>query len=74
MLQAAASALAEQVDASQPGAPLLPGVQGLRASSALVAEAVVRAAVADQVASYSPTNPARAVHEAMWQPAYPDIG
>jgi malate dehydrogenase (oxaloacetate-decarboxylating) len=74
MLQAAASALAEQVDASQPGAPLLPGIQGLRASSALVAEAVVRAAVADQVASYSPTNPARAVHEAMWRPAYPDIG
>jgi malate dehydrogenase (oxaloacetate-decarboxylating) len=74
MLQAAASALAEQVDASQPGAPLLPGIHGLRASSALVAEAVVRAAVADQVAVFNPTNPTQAVHDAMWQPAYPDVG
>jgi malate dehydrogenase (oxaloacetate-decarboxylating) len=74
MLQAAASALAEQVDASHPGAPLLPGIQGLRASSALVAEAVVRAAVADQVAAFNPTKPTQAVHEAMWRPAYPDVG
>jgi malate dehydrogenase (oxaloacetate-decarboxylating) len=74
MLQAAAAALAEQVDASQPGAPLLPGIKGLPASSALVAEAIVHAAVADQVASYNPTNPTRAVHDAMWRPAYPDPG
>ena len=74
MLQAAAAALAEQVDASQPGAPLLPGIDGLRASSALVAEAVVRAAVADQVAVFNPTNPTQAVHDAMWRPAYPDVG
>src|SRR5260370_16612137 len=30
MLQAAAAAVAEQVDTSRPGAPLLPGVQNLR--------------------------------------------
>jgi malate dehydrogenase (oxaloacetate-decarboxylating) len=74
MLQAAAAAVAEQADASQPGAPLLPGLQDLRACSALVAEAVVRAAVTDQVASYNPTNLPQAVHDAMWRPGYPDIG
>jgi malate dehydrogenase (oxaloacetate-decarboxylating) len=74
MLQATAAALAEQVDASQLGAPLLPGIHGLRASSALVAEAVVRAAVADQVAVFNPTNPTQAVHDAMWPTAYPDVG
>jgi malate dehydrogenase (oxaloacetate-decarboxylating) len=73
MLQAAAIAVAEQIDTSQPGAPLLPGTQHLRATSALVAEAVVHAAVADQVAAYHPTNVTRAVHDAMWRPAYPDI-
>jgi malate dehydrogenase (oxaloacetate-decarboxylating) len=74
MLMATASALAEQVDASQLGAPLLPGIHGLRASSALAAEAVVRAAVTDQVAVFNPTNPTQAVHDAMWGPAYPDAG
>jgi malate dehydrogenase (oxaloacetate-decarboxylating) len=74
MLQATAAALAEQVDASRLGAPLLPGIHGLRASSALVAEAVVRAAVADQVAVFNPTNPTQAVHDAMWAPAYRDVG
>jgi len=74
MLQATASALAEQVDASQPGAALLPGIHGLRAYSTLVAEAVVRAAVADQVAAFNPTNPTQAIHDAMWRPAYPDVG
>jgi malate dehydrogenase (oxaloacetate-decarboxylating) len=74
MLQAAATAVAEQVDTSRPGAPLLPGVQNLRASSAQVAEAVVRAAVADKVATFNPTSLAQAVSDAMWVPAYPEIG
>ena len=74
MLQAAAAAVAEQVDTSRPGAPLLPGVQNLRASSAQVAEAVIRAAVADKVAMFNPTSLARAVHDAMWIPDYPGIG
>jgi malate dehydrogenase (oxaloacetate-decarboxylating) len=73
MLRAAAAALAEQADASQPGASLLPVVRDLRASSAMLAEAVVRAAVADGVAVFNPTNPAQAIHDAMWRPAYPDI-
>ncbi|HMD23450.1 MAG TPA: oxaloacetate-decarboxylating malate dehydrogenase, partial [Streptosporangiaceae bacterium] len=73
MLRAAAAAIAEQADASQPGAPLLPVVRDLRASSATLAEAVVRAAVADGVAVFNPTNPAQAVQDAMWRPAYPDL-
>ncbi len=74
MLQAAAAAVAEQVDTSRPGAPLLPGVQNLRALSAQVAGAVIRAAVADKVATFNPTSLTRAVHNAMWIPDYPDIG
>jgi malate dehydrogenase (oxaloacetate-decarboxylating) len=71
MLRAAAAAIAEQADASQPGASLLPVVRDLRASSAMLAEAVVRAAVADGVAVFNPTNPAQAIQDAMWRPAYP---
>ncbi len=74
MLQAAATAVARQVDTSQPGAPLLPGAQSLRTSSALVAEEVVRAAVTDQVATFNPTNLTQAVHDAMWLPVYPEVG
>jgi malate dehydrogenase (oxaloacetate-decarboxylating) len=74
MLQAAAAAVAEQVDTSRPGAPLLPGVQNLHALSAQVAEAVIRAAVADKVATFNPTSLTRTVHNARWIPDYPDIG
>ena len=74
MLQAAATAVADQVDTSQPGAPLLPEVQDLRAASAIVAEAVARAAVAEGVATRPPSDVTQAVHDAMWQPVYPDVG
>ena len=73
MLRAAAAAVAEQADASQPGAPLLPVVRDLRASSAMLAEAVVRAAVADGVAVFNPTDPTQTIQDAMWRPAYPAI-
>jgi malate dehydrogenase (oxaloacetate-decarboxylating) len=74
MLRAAAAAVAEQADVSQARTPLLPTVQNLRASSAIVAEAVVNAAVADGVAVWYPTNLPQAVQDAMWRPEYPDIG
>jgi len=74
MLRAAAATIAEQTDASQPGTPLLPVVRNLRASSATVAEAVVRAAVADGVAVHYPTNLTQAIQDAMWLPTYPSIG
>jgi malate dehydrogenase (oxaloacetate-decarboxylating) len=73
MLRAAAAAIAEQADASQPGTPPLPVVRDLRASSAVVAEAVVRAVVADGVAVFNPTNSTQAIQDAMWRQAYPDI-
>jgi malate dehydrogenase (oxaloacetate-decarboxylating) len=70
MLLAAAEAVAGQVDARAPGAPLLPPVANLRASSATVAVAVVRAAVEDKVATREPDNLVQAVQDAMWQPVY----
>jgi malate dehydrogenase (oxaloacetate-decarboxylating) len=70
MLLAASEAVAGQVDARAPGAPLLPPVANLRASSATVAVAVVRAAIQDKVATRQPDNVVQAVQDAMWQPVY----
>jgi malate dehydrogenase (oxaloacetate-decarboxylating) len=72
MLQAAAEAVAGQVDVSAPGAALLPAVENLRASSATTAVAVVKAATADGVATKKIDNPVQAVQDAMWQPVYAD--
>ena len=72
MLLAAASAVAKQVDASQLGAPILPPVENLRASSARVAEAVIREAVESGVAQNEPDNVVEAVRLAMWWPEYPE--
>jgi malate dehydrogenase (oxaloacetate-decarboxylating) len=70
MLLAAAQAVADQVDVKGPGASLLPAVQNLRESSAITAAAVVNTAVTDGVATTKPADPATAVRNAMWQPAY----
>ncbi|MFK8846791.1 malic enzyme-like NAD(P)-binding protein [Streptomyces sp. Ac-502] len=75
MLLAAADAVAGQVDGRTrggPGAPLLPQVENLRASSAAVAVAVVRAAVGEGVARVAPDDVVQAVQDAMWQPEYGD--
>jgi malate dehydrogenase (oxaloacetate-decarboxylating) len=72
MLLAAAEAVAGQVDVSAPGAPLVPPVSYLRASSATTAVAVAHAAIADGVATTKPGNLVQAVQDAMWQPVYPD--
>ena len=39
----------------------------------MLAGAVVRAAVAGGATVFNPTNPTRAIQDAMWRPAYPDI-
>ncbi|GGY98754.1 NAD-dependent malic enzyme [Streptomyces poonensis] len=70
MLLAAATAVAGQVDVSEPGASLLPPVRNLRASSAVVAVAVAEAAAGDGVATRTHGNLVQAVQDAMWQPAY----
>jgi malate dehydrogenase (oxaloacetate-decarboxylating) len=72
MLLAAAEAVAGQVDVSAPGAPLVPPVSNLRASSATTAVAVAEAAVADGVATVKAGSWVQHVQDAMWQPAYPD--
>ena len=71
MLLAAAEAVASQVDVSAPGAPLVPPVENLRASSATTAVAVAKAAAADGVATRKLDNPVQVVQDAMWQAAYP---
>ncbi|MFC4907330.1 NAD-dependent malic enzyme [Actinomadura gamaensis] len=70
MLSAAARAVADQVDVGAPGASLLPPVEDLRESSAITATAVVEAAVGDGVATGRPSDPGRAVRQAMWEPVY----
>jgi malate dehydrogenase (oxaloacetate-decarboxylating) len=72
MLQAAAEAVAGQVDVAELGASLLPEVENLRASSATTAVAVIKAAIADGVATKKPADPVQAVQDAMWQPVYPN--
>jgi malate dehydrogenase (oxaloacetate-decarboxylating) len=73
MLQAAADAVAGLVDVTEPGAALLPAVADLRAVSATVAVAVVRAAVEEGLARAEVTDPLAQVHAAMWEPVYPTV-
>jgi malate dehydrogenase (oxaloacetate-decarboxylating) len=72
MLLAAAEAVASQVDPTALGASILPPVQNLKASSAIAAAAVARAAARDGVATQEPEDLVQAVQDAMWQPTYPD--
>nr|WP_042179972.1 NAD-dependent malic enzyme [Kibdelosporangium sp. MJ126-NF4]CEL14132.1 NAD-dependent malic enzyme [Kibdelosporangium sp. MJ126-NF4]CTQ88499.1 NAD-dependent malic enzyme (EC 1.1.1.38) [Kibdelosporangium sp. MJ126-NF4] len=74
MLTAAAQAIADMVDTHGPGAGLLPRVDNLREMSARVAEAVVRTAIATGEAANEPADVVQAVHDAMWQPEYLDLG
>ncbi len=74
MIRAAADAVAGQVDPTGPGAPLLPDVEALQATSRAVAAAVALAAVADGVAGRQLSGDiAEEVSEAMWVPAYRPI-
>jgi malate dehydrogenase (oxaloacetate-decarboxylating) len=71
MLQAAARAVADMVDISAPGAPLLPRVADLRGTSVAVAAAVARAAEADGVASATlDADLTGQVKALMWEPRY----
>jgi malate dehydrogenase (oxaloacetate-decarboxylating) len=70
MLAAAAAAVAQAVEVSAPGAPLLPLLDAVREVSVDVACAVVRAAVAEGVAEVRVDEVEAAVREAMWQPVY----
>lgn len=71
MLLAAAQAVAGQVNPNELGSSLLPPVDNLRGSSATVAVAVIKQAIADGVATKKFDSLVQAVHDAMWQPVYP---
>jgi malate dehydrogenase (oxaloacetate-decarboxylating) len=74
MLIAAAEAISAQVDTSIDGAPLLPEVDALHATSVAVAAAVGRAAIAEGVARWALPEPAEeAAEAAMWRPEYRSI-
>ena len=71
MLLAAACAVADLVDVSSPGAPLLPRVAQLRETSVAVAAAVARAAAAEGVATATlPADLAGHLRALMWEPRY----
>ena len=71
MFLAAAQAVAASVDPTTPGASLLPQVAHLRATSAVVAAAVARAARQDGVAGIDDDDDLDTrVQDAMWEPAY----
>jgi malate dehydrogenase (oxaloacetate-decarboxylating) len=71
MLLAAARAVADLVDTSAPGAPLLPQVEDLRETSVAVATAVARAAEAEGIASAALDADLTAqVRALMWEPRY----
>ena len=71
MLLAAARAVADLVDISTPGAPLLPRVADLRETSVAVAAAVAGAAEAEGVASATlDADLAGQVRALMWEPRY----
>jgi malate dehydrogenase (oxaloacetate-decarboxylating) len=73
MFDAAAKAVADQVDAKQPGASLLPHVENLRTISATVAVEVAKKAASEELTRVPLTNPIQQVQDAMWQPEYPQI-
>ena len=71
MLLAAARAVASLTDVTTPGAPLLPAVDDLRTTSAVVAAAVARAAQCDGVARATDDgDPDDRIAAAMRTPAY----
>jgi malate dehydrogenase (oxaloacetate-decarboxylating) len=73
MFMAAANTIAEMVDASQLGAPILPAVANLREVSVQVAVAVAKQAMSEGLARVNPPNLEAAIRNAMWEPRYRPI-
>ncbi|HVC42172.1 MAG TPA: NAD-dependent malic enzyme [Candidatus Saccharimonadales bacterium] len=70
MLIAAADTVAQFVDASRPGAPVMPTVDRVRELSVHVASAVARAAIAEGLAQTDTPDVMARVRGTMWEPAY----
>ncbi len=74
MLTAAAEAVSAATDMSIEGAPLLPEIDAMRATSLGVAQAVGEAAMEDGVARWALPEPeAGGIEAAMWKPEYRPI-
>lgn len=73
MFMAAARSIVEMVDASQPGAPILPPIANLRNVSVNVAVAVATQVVREGLARVNPPDVERATRNAMWEPRYRPI-
>lgn len=73
MFTAAACTIADMVDASQLGAPILPAVANVREVSVRVAVAVAERAIGEGFARVNPPNLEAAVRKAMWEPEYRSI-
>ncbi len=70
MFMAGACSIAEMVDASQLGAPILPAMANLRDVSVHVAIAVAKQAESEGLARVSLPNLEAAIRDAMWEPRY----
>ncbi len=70
MLIAAADTVAQFVDASRPGAPVMPTVDQGRELSVHVASAVARAAIAEGLAQPEFADVMARIGDTMWEPAY----
>ncbi|MFZ0365263.1 MAG: NAD-dependent malic enzyme [Candidatus Cybelea sp.] len=73
MFTAAARTIAEIVDASQLGSPILPPVSNVREVSVHIAIAVAEQAARERLARVHPTNIEVAIRDAMWEPRYRPI-
>ena len=70
MISAAAHSLGGMVDATQPGAPVLPPFRDVRRVSTRIAEAVARKAQERGLSRTDQTDMAAAVHDIQWEPRY----
>lgn len=73
MFAAAANAVAQMCDSSQPGASLLPSIEKLHDVSIYVAVEVAKAAIEEGIAKAEITDVAKAVVDAVWEPEYKEI-
>jgi malate dehydrogenase (oxaloacetate-decarboxylating) len=73
MLLAAADAVAGFVDASEPGAAIMPQIGIVRDVSVRVAVAVAQVAVAEALARPDLVDVACEIRRAMWEPAYREV-
>ena len=70
MISAAAHSLGGMVDATQPGAPVLPPFRDVRRVSTRIAEAVACKAQERGLSRTDQTDMAAAVHDIQWEPRY----